>query len=167
MSDEQLCLPSPEDPGRPNSGETDATTDQPGGHSDQDAGPAGNDPPPDGASQTAQGRHPGRQRSAKRSARHTYPSEEQCLAALAKLAGLVILGYVRARDAIAVRSMFSEILRWHRASKSGGEARRIDDADLRSMLRTNPELANLLAPLLTDDQIDLMFRMNGEQDADG
>lgn len=95
-----------------------------------------------------------------------YPTEEQCLAALGRLPGLVALGYLPTGKANSIRSAYSEILRWHRAAKGGGEARRIDDADLRKMLQSNPELLNMLAPLLTDDQIAMVLGGAEEGDAD-
>lgn len=168
MSDEPLCLPAPDDPSQSEVNQADADASSPRAQPGQDADGRGADPRcGHGASQGERGHHDRRQRRAKRAARHTYPDEEQCLAALAKLAGLVALGYLTTGQANSIRASFAEILRWHRAAKGGADARRINDHDLRSMLRSNPELLSMLEPLLTDDQIEMVMGDGGENDADG
>ena len=147
MSHEPLCLPSPEDPGRPENSAL------PGGVSDS------HEP----GAKPGSGREPGGQRrrtAGRRGAdkRRGYPDEEQCLAAIARLAGLVAMGLLTTSKANSIRASFAEILRWHRAAKGSREQQRLEDADLIGLLRTNPELLAMLEPLLTEDQIEMLTR---------
>jgi hypothetical protein len=87
------------------------------------------------------------------------PSAEECLAALAHLAGLVALGILRPAQANAIRGSYREILQHHGRSHARGSAQAaVSDADLLDLVRTNPALLNLLEPLLTKEQIDLVMR---------
>jgi hypothetical protein len=124
--------------------------------------------------QPGSGRAPGgKRRSSARSGggekRRSYPDEEQCLAAIARLAGLVAMGILTTSRANAIRASFVEILRWHRATRGSREQQRLDDADLIGLLRTNPELLAMLEPLLTEDQIDMLTREadGSEEQTDG
>jgi len=147
MSHEPLCLPGPEDPSRPEN------SDSLGGVSDS------HEP----GAQRGSGREPGGQRrrtagSRRADSRRGYPGEEQCLAAIARLAGLVAIGMLKPSQANSIRASFAEILRFHRAAKGAREQQRLEDADLIGLLRTNPELLAMLEPLLTEDQIDMLTR---------
>lgn len=158
MSNEPLCLPSPEDPGRP---ENHAPQ---GGVSDS----------PEPGARPGSGRTPGgkRRRTTGRCGadkRRSYPDEEQCLAAIARLAGLVAMGLLTSSQANSIRASFVEILRWHQAARGSREQPRLEDADVIRLLRTDPELLALLAPMLTEDQIAMITREAdaNEEQADG
>lgn len=154
MPDQPLCLPGPDDPAgpenSPNSGASDAYA-QPG------SGGA-----PGGKRRSTAGKGGAKKQ-------RSYPDEDQCLAAIARLAGLVAMGILTTSKANSIRASFAEILRWHRAARGSREQQRLEDTDLIGLLRTNPELLAMLEPLLTEDQIDMLTReaSGSEEQTDG
>ena len=147
-------MPSPHDPDRPeNSAPLGGVSDshEPGEKPGSDRDPGG------------QRRRTAGSRGADK--RRGYPDEEQCLAAIARLAGLVAMGLLTTSKANSIRASFSEILRWHRAARGSREQQRLEDADLIGLLRTNPELLAMLEPLLTEDQIEMLTREAGANEA--
>src|SRR5690348_16298178 len=113
MSNEPLCLPSPEDPSQ---FESHATN---GGTSDSSGS----------GFKSGAGRAPGgERRSTSRSSggkeHRSYPTEEECLAAIARLAALVAMGVLTVSRANSIRASFAEILRWHKTAKGSREEQR-------------------------------------------
>lgn len=146
MQTETLCLPSPEDPDRPEN--------EPVNGSTADSYKPGEQP---GSGAAPGGKRRGTARSGEKKQR-SYPDEEQCLAAISRLAGLVAMGLLTTSKANSIRASFAEILRWHRTARGARQQQRLEDTDLIGLLRSNPELLAMLEPLLTDDQIDMLTR---------
>jgi hypothetical protein len=96
-------------------------------------------------------------------ARAPIASAEDCLAILSRLGGLVILGLLGTAQANAIRSTYTAILQYHERQQSGPSRTIADEKDLAKLLRKYPELAKLLEPLLTDEQIEMLLR--GGKDA--
>lgn len=105
--------------------------------------------------------HPGPRR---RKTNPKIPSAEACLAALAQLPGLVALKYLSPAEANAVRGVYQAILQHHQKSRAASVQPGIADVDLLTIARTNPEMLSMLEPLLSDQQIDLIF---GDNSGDG
>lgn len=150
MDSEPLALPAPD-----NTADEPATTqnhEQSGGRADGDQSAR-----PGAASGQSRpgGRRPGR------SAGPTYHSVEECLAGLSQLPGLVAMRCLSTSQANSIRAALGEILRWHGASQGGRDQQRMSDADLIAMVRANPALLDLLEPLLTVDQIEMVIREAG------
>ena len=89
------------------------------------------------------------------------PSREECLFALAHLAGLVALRLIEPSQANAMRGIFEAILREHNFHH-GGRGPQLGDDVVRKISQDNPELIAMLEPLLTDAQIDLLMREKGD-----
>jgi hypothetical protein len=96
-------------------------------------------------------------------ARAPIASAEDCLAALSKLVSLVALGILSTAQANAIRSTYTAILQYHERHQSGPSRTIADEKDLAKLLRKHPELAKLLEPLLSDEQIEILLR--GGKDA--
>jgi hypothetical protein len=92
-----------------------------------------------------------------RRARPRVPSLEECLTAMHQLAGLVAMGLLKPAQANTIRASFREILQFHMRSARTAE-QGISNADVMSVLRKNPGLVNLLAPILTDEQIAMVMK---------
>jgi hypothetical protein len=56
-----------------------------------------------------------------------------------------------------------EMLSHYRHSKTQSNSACLSDADLASIRRTNPKVFNLLAPFLTDEQLDQILRDTDEK----
>ena len=123
-------------------------------------GDAGDEEPrkPDGSQRTR-----GKKRKASRPRQaDSILSEAQCLAGLSRLPGLLAFNMIKADKSNAMLGAFREILRHHSSAKDPGRNAGIVDDDMLAVLRKNPELFQLLEPLLTDEQIELI--LNDEQD---
>jgi hypothetical protein len=92
-----------------------------------------------------------RQRSG--SKQRSAPDSDACLAALGQLPGLVAIGLVTTAQANSIRGVYSTILQQHHRTRTGRDQAQLDDADVMAILRDNPSMLNMLAPLLTDEQI--------------
>ncbi|HVW01785.1 MAG TPA: hypothetical protein VHB77_15645, partial [Planctomycetaceae bacterium] len=84
-------------------------------------------------------------------------SEEQILEALTSLAQLVVLGHMSERKANVLRGIYTTMLQHLSRVRSGG-ASVTETPELREQLRQNPDLANILAPLLSPEVIDELLR---------
>ena len=90
-------------------------------------------------------------------------SDDQCLAGLSQLPGLLALNMVKPGHANAMRGCFKDILSYRlQSGRNAGDAT-MSDEDALSLWRSNPDKFHLIEPLLSDAQIDLIF---GEGDDD-
>jgi|SRR4051812_11035281 hypothetical protein len=94
--------------------------------------------------------------SGPRKARH-IPTREECLQGIAALTALIAMGLLTPARANAIRANFLAILRSHESGSSSGSAR-VADEDLLRLWRTQPGLIDLIQPLLTPEQLDLVMR---------
>jgi hypothetical protein len=89
----------------------------------------------------------------------SFATEEDCLAALSRLPGLITMGLITTAQANAIRGTYATILQHHHHSAQGDAAQQtLADEDVLTMLRANPELLNMLEPFLTDDQIAMAMK---------
>ncbi len=106
-----------------------------------------------------------------RSQRHEHskktgiPSENDCLRAIAQMAGLVALGLLEPAQANSARASFRELLAHYRGRAREAE-KGLSNANVMDVLRQDPKLLDLLAPLLTSEQIDMVMNATNEG-ADG
>lgn len=100
---------------------------------------------------TVPGKSSGRQRSGAK--QRSAPDTDDCLAALGQLPGLIAMGLVTTAQANAIRGVYSTILQQHHRTRSGRDQAQLADADVMAILRENPSMLSMLAPLLTDEQI--------------
>jgi hypothetical protein len=91
----------------------------------------------------------------------SIPSPEDCLRAFAQIAGLVAMGILKPAGANAIRSAYREILQHHKAKAKEAE-KSLTNADVMDLLRKDPKLLNLLAPLLTSEQLDMVMNAGNE-----
>jgi hypothetical protein len=99
-----------------------------------------------------------------RSQRPALPSEADCLLAIARVAGLIAMGFLTPSQGNAVRAAFRDILQ-HYKGKAKDAQQPVSNADVMDVLRTDPKLLDLLAPLLTPDQLDMVMNA-GDEGAD-
>jgi hypothetical protein len=89
-------------------------------------------------------------------------SAEDCLLALDRLSGAVAMGLLKPAQANAMRASYAEILRYHQKNETRSDRNGMADADVREIMRKDPTMFSMLAPFLTDEQIDLV--MNSAKD---
>jgi hypothetical protein len=95
----------------------------------------------------------------------TIPSPDDCARAIAQLAGLVAMGMLKPAQANAIRAGFRDILQYHKSQAKEAE-KSVSNADVMDLLQRDPKLLDLLAPLLTSEQIDMVMNASKE-DANG
>jgi hypothetical protein len=91
-------------------------------------------------------------------------SAEECLAVLSQLGSLVALGILSTAQANSIRSTNTAILQYHIRQQSGPSRTITNEKGLAEMLKKHPEFANMLEPLLTNEQIQMLAR--GGKDAE-
>jgi hypothetical protein len=124
--------------------------------------PAPQEPEDDGDAKTSHAggaRSPGDEPSRRRRAKRTL-SPEDCLEALSTLPGLLVTRFLNTSQVNALTKIYNAILQQHRGGPAGKE-QRLPDGDVLEVLRRDPRLCSMLEPLLTDDQIDLIFKQAG------
>ena len=85
------------------------------------------------------------------------PSEQKCLHAMERLAGLVAMGLLKPAQANSIRAAYREILQYHR-SRAKEADKNLANADVLELLRTDPKLLSLLEPLLTEEQVTMVTK---------
>ncbi len=97
--------------------------------------------------------------------RGRIPDSEECLAALASLAGAVGMGFIKPAQASAMRASYAEILKFHKQHDRRDDRPGIADADVLELMRKDPKLFSVMEAFLTDEQIDMV--MHGGKDGSG
>ena len=85
--------------------------------------------------------------------RRHVASEEECLAALSGLPAMVALGMLSTAKANTIRGAYAAILQHYRQKQAPADRGGVADDALVDMLSRHPELANLLEPFLSAEQI--------------
>ena len=98
------------------------------------------------------------QEEPRRRKRGKIPDSEDCLAALASLAGAVAMGFIKTAQANSIRAMYAEILRYHQKNESRSDRNGMSDADVMEIMRKDPKMFSMMEPFLTDEQIDLVMK---------
>jgi hypothetical protein len=126
---------------------------------------AGDNQPPElrpsrdgGAAQSASSRGRDKRRAA---------SEEDCLAALSQLVPLNMAGMIDVRQTNSFRGVYATILQYHQRKRGSGTSAVLDQPGLVDILRAHPELANLLEPLLSDEQIANLMSPTRDENSGG
>lgn len=90
------------------------------------------------------------------------PTRQECMQALGRLPGLIALKVISTQQANAIRGTYQTVLNEiHRSTSDGGTAAVADD-NVMALLKANPDLLNLVEPLLTDQQVrDVVERGQG------
>ena len=97
----------------------------------------------------------GRKRSGAK--QYAAPDSEACLIALGQLPGLIAMKLVTTAQANSIRGVYGTILQQHHRSRTGRDQPQLNDADVMAMLRADPRWLSMLAPLLTDAQIEAIM----------
>jgi hypothetical protein len=135
-----LLLPPPENPDEGNNDKP-GTSRTKGAASSEES-----DANEDGASSC--------RRRARRNKGSQIPDVNACLDALSALPGLIAIGMISPAQANAMSRVYATLLQHHERTESVRDQRVTLEGDALELLRTNPRLASLLEPFLTDDQID-------------
>lgn len=126
---------------------------------------AGDNQPPElspshdgGAARSASSRGRGKPRAA---------SEDDCLAALSQLVPLNMAGMIDVRQTNSFRGVYATILQYYQRKRGSGAPAGLDQPGLVDILSAHPELANLLEPLLPDEQIANLMSRTRDENSDG
>jgi hypothetical protein len=116
--------------------------------------PSGSDEDP--RSESAPNDHH-QQRSQRRSSGNAVPSREACLQAIARLSGLVAMGILKPAQANSIRASFETILHCHERDRDrAGQAAQLPNEDVIRAFDLHPDLIDLLAPVLSEDQLQML-----------
>lgn len=93
------------------------------------------------------------------------PGPDDCLQAFAQVAGLVAMGILKPAQANTILAAYRGIYQHHMVQAKQAE-KGLGNADVLELARKDPKLAELLSPLLTPEQLEMLVR-DAEDDADG
>jgi hypothetical protein len=85
-------------------------------------------------------------------------SAADCIAVLSQLVSLVTLKVISTGQANTIKGACTAILQHHERQQNAPARTVVNEKDLAAQLRKNSELATLLEPLLTDEQIEILVR---------
>ena len=94
----------------------------------------------------------GGQRDSRHKAQGEIPTAEECLVRLNRLAGLVAVGVLTPSQANTMRAAYQAILQHHQHRQTPTQ-QSLAGPELLAKLRSDPDLVNMLADFLTDDQL--------------
>ena len=115
----------------------------------------------DDSGQRTGGKRPNRKQQKKTP---DIPSEEECLGAIAQVARLTAIGLLKPAQANAIRGSFREILMYHQKKAKESE-QGISNVDVLEVFQQEPKLLSLLEPLLSQEQIDMILKNSGGDNA--
>jgi hypothetical protein len=108
--------------------------------------PAGSDVPPEPKKESTQS-----EQSRPRNAGQIL-DEQQCLAGLSQLPGLMTIGFLKPQTSNAIRGVYHELLQHsQRSGRDDAKPAQINE-DVIAILRKNPAMLKQFEPLLTDEQ---------------
>ncbi|MEX2142015.1 MAG: hypothetical protein WD894_22300 [Pirellulales bacterium] len=128
--------------------------------------------PPDDASAkgsndaSSRGRSKSRRRGPQASAAPPIPTAEECLQKLAHLPSLVALGVLTPAQSNSMAAAFREILRHHQRAESGTANSGVANLDVLAIAARDPNLINMLAPMLSKQQLDLLMERQEDRSDD-
>lgn len=120
------------------------------------ASEAGDDEPDDSARHERNADQPHEEFGRRKRGR--TPGIEDCVAALASLAGTVAMGLIKPAQAAVIRGCYAEIIKFHQTNESRDDHKSIADADVVELLRKDPKMLSMLEPFLTDEQIKMVMK---------
>jgi hypothetical protein len=94
---------------------------------------------------------------ARRASEKSIPSREDCLKAMGAMPGLVGMRILKPAQANSIRAIYDSILDQHDRVRPGQSAPLADD-DLLQLWRDQPHLIDLLEPLLSQEQLEMIMR---------
>jgi hypothetical protein len=97
--------------------------------------------------------------------RRRIPTAEELMEKLDALPGLLAMKYITAPQLNAMRGVWQEMLKYHHRSQAAPSSAGAVDGELFARWRTDPELMNFLAPMLSEDQLAAL--MKGTTDGTG
>ena len=101
-------------------------------------------------------------RSRDRKGRREPASANQLRAALEMLSGMLLLGQISERKAVALTRIWELLLRHASAVAGAGGIEEIDPRALRDVFRNHPEVADVFAPFLSRELLDELLRGDEE-----
>ncbi len=110
----------------------------------------------------SRGRSKSRRRGPQPSTALPIPTAEECLQRLAHLASLVALGVLTPAQSNSMAASFREILRHHERAETGMANSGAANLDVRALAALDPDLINMLAPMLSRQQLDLLMERSEE-----
>jgi hypothetical protein len=108
-------------------------------------------------------RPPGPDAHSDRRRRRASLSRDECLEAIAALPGLVAMRILSPAQANSIRATYAEILRHHDRAQQG-HATQLADDDVLKLWHDHPQMIDLLQPLLTQSQLELIMRESRDDD---
>ncbi len=90
---------------------------------------------------------------------------DECLMALSALPKLIVLGILTPAQASAARATYQAILNFHGQQDAAPHRRPVDQVGFREALRANPQFANFLAGVLSDEDIADLLSSEGRSES--
>jgi hypothetical protein len=120
---------------------------------------AGSSVPPEANKQDAQGEQPRPRNTGQ------ILGEQQCLAGLSQLPGLLATGFMKPQTSNAIRGVYHELLQHGQLSGRDAAKHAVADEDVMAILRENPGMLSMLEPFLTVDQLKMILeQLNDENE---
>jgi beta-phosphoglucomutase-like phosphatase (HAD superfamily) len=128
--------------------------------------PTPNDDDSSSRADASEGRSKRRRRGArqKSQSQEPIPGANDCLRLLHRLGGMVALGLITPSQAGVLRGIYQTILQHHQRRESAPQ-QAFGGAEFMDKLRADPDLVNLLAPFLTNDQLNELLGEGGPDES--
>jgi hypothetical protein len=105
----------------------------------------------------------GQERPSEGRAKSRVATEHDCLAALSQLPALMTFGLVDVKLANAFKGIYATILQHYQRKTANSEKPTLDRPGLLDMLRKHPDLANMLEPMLSKEQIEALMQQGQDR----
>ena len=115
-------------------------------------GDSNRDVPPNGHEQEAAQHQQSRRRKAGQ-----ILDEQQCLAGMSQLLGLLAIGLIKPQTSNAMRGLYHDLLLHYQRSGRDAAKAPLADEDLLAILRENPAMLSMLESLISDEQLQLIM----------
>lgn len=83
--------------------------------------------------------------------------ERQCLAGLSQLPGLLAIGLLKPQTSNSMRGVFRDLLQHYQRTGRDAAKSSLANEDVLAILRENPAMLTMLAPLISDEQLQLIM----------
>lgn len=108
-----------------------------------------------------EGARPNSENASQRQSRRREPGQvldqQQCLAGISQLPGMLALGLLKPAVANSMRGALKDLLDHHREDRQQASGTVATD-DMIAAIRNNPALLNVFEKMLTDEQFDLVMK---------
>ncbi len=83
--------------------------------------------------------------------------EQQCLAGLSQLPGLLAIGLIKPQTSNSMRGAYRDLLQHYQRSGRDAAKAPLANEDVLAILRENPARLSMLEPLISDEQLQMIL----------